>query len=282
MSKLSLKDTMIQTTTNTTIICPCNDGESRLIIDIAKKLSFDIRISKQGWGAVLSQEPDGTFANVKKHVIIVEIPCVQKEKELKAKGHSLFVIDHHKYQDIDRSYSVSSLEQFACLISYTLDRWEMGVALNDRGYIYALKENGYSGEEILKIRQFDLESQGYKPEYFEILKKDYLKGYNSGQDLYVVETNCEKISYLSDLHFLENEKRKSRMDLVVFTVDSGEKIKEVNFYGSPVRAKSLQKKFGGYSGGDEKVSMFWGKEITTPVTREEFLLASQCPPLAGD
>lgn len=262
---------MLIQNTNTTIICPCNDGESRLIIDIAKKLSFDVRISKQGWGAVLSQEPDGTFADLKKNVIIIEMPGVQKEKELKDKGHSLFVIDHHKYQDMDRSYPVSSLEQFACLISYHLNRWEMGIALNDRGYIPALRKNGYSEEEILKIRQFDLEAQGSKPEYFETLKKDYLKGYNSGQNLYVVETSCEKISYLSDLHFFENEKRKSRMDLVVFVTGSGKKIKEINFYGSPVRAKALQKKFGGYSGGDEKVSMFWGKEIATPMTKEEFL-----------
>ena len=71
------------------------------------------------------------------------------------------------------------------------------------GYIYALKENGYSEEEILKIRQFDFEAQGYKTEYFETLIKDYLKGYNSGKGLYVVETNCEKTSYLSDLHFFE-------------------------------------------------------------------------------
>lgn len=261
---------MIQTT-NTTIICPCNDGESRLIIDIAKKLSFDVHISKQGWGAVLSQEPDETFADLKKHVIIVEMPGVQKEAELKDKGHNLFVIDHHKYQDMDRSYPVSSLEQFACLISYTLDRWEMGIVLNDRGYIPALRKNGYAEEEILKIRQFDLEAQGYKPEYFEILRKDYLKGYNPSQDFFVVETNCEKTSYLSDLHFFENEKRKSRIDLVVFTVGPENKIKEINFYGSPARAQALQKRFGGYSGGDEKVSMFWGKVITTPMTKEEFL-----------
>lgn len=261
---------MIQTT-NTTIICPCNDGESHLIIEIARRLSFDVRISKQGWGAVLSQEPDGTFADLKKHVIIIEMPGVQKEKELKDKGHSLFVIDHHKYQDIDRSFCVSSLEQFACLISYTLSRWEMGIALNDRGYIPALRKNGYSEEEIFKIRQFDLEVQGYKTEYFETIKKDYLKGYTSGKDLYVVETHCEKTSYLSDLHFLENEKRKSRMDLVVFVTGSEKKIKEINFYGSPVRVKALQKRFGGYSGGDEKVSMFWGKVITTPMTKEEFL-----------
>lgn len=257
--------------TNTTVICPCNDGESRLIMEIARRLSFDVRISKQGWGAVLSQEPDETFADLKKNVIIIEMPGVRKEKELKDKGHSLFVIDHHTYHDMDRSFCVSSLEQFACLISYNLDRWEMGIALNDRGYIPALRKNGYSEEEILKIRQFDLEAQGYKTEYFEMLRKDYLKGYNPGQDFYVVETTCEKTSYLSDLHFFENEKRKILMDLVVFTVDSGEKIKEVNFYGSPVRVKALQKRFGGYSGGDEKVSMFWGKDITTPMTKEEFL-----------
>ncbi|KKO18862.1 MAG: hypothetical protein DCC43_14940 [Candidatus Brocadia sp.] len=257
--------------TNTTIICPCNDGESRLIIEIAKKLSFDVRISAQGWGAVLSREPDETFADLKRHVIVVEMPDVLKEKELQEKGHNLFVLDHHQYPHLKRLYPVSALEQFACLISYTLNRWQMGVALNDRGYIPALRKQGYSEDEMLEIRQYDLEAQGYKPEYFETLRRDYLKGCNRGQDLYVVETNCEKTSYVSDLHFFENEKRILCMDLVVFTVDAENTMQKINFYGSPARARALQKRFGGYSGGDEKVSLFWGTEITTPMTREAFL-----------
>ena len=60
------------------------------------------------------------------------------------------------------------------------------------------------------------------------------------------------------------------MDLVVFVTGSEKKIKEINFYGSPVRVKALQKRFGGYSGGDEKVSMFWGKDIATTMTRKNF------------
>ena len=87
-----------------------------------------------------------------------------------------------------------------------------------------------------------------------------------------METNCEKTSYLSDLHFLENEKRKSRMDLVVFVTGSEKTIKEINFYGSPAKVKALQKRFGGYSGGDDEVSMFWGKDITTPMTRKNFTI----------
>ncbi|NUO10023.1 MAG: hypothetical protein HUU08_15350 [Candidatus Brocadia sp.] len=148
-----------------------------MIIEIAKKLSFDVRISAQGWGAVLSREPDETFTDLKKNVIIVEMPDVLKEKELQEKGHNLFVLDHHQYPHLKRLYPVSALEQFACLISYTLNRWQMGVALNDRGYIPALRKQGYSEDEILEIRQYDLEAQGYKPEYFEMLRRDYLKGY---------------------------------------------------------------------------------------------------------
>lgn len=261
--------------TNTTIICPRNDGESRLIIDIAEKLSFDVRISKQGWGAVLSREPAETFRDLKKNVIIVEMPDALKEKELQDRGHHLFVLDHHQYPHLKRLYPVSALEQFACLISYTLNRWQMGVALNDRGYIPALRRQGYSEDEILEIRQYDLEAQGYQPAYFEILRRDYLKGYNRGQDLYVVETTCEKTSYLSDLHFFENEKRRLRTDLVVFTADAGNTMQKISFYGSPARAKALQGKFGGYSGGDEKVSMFWGIDITTAVTKETFLRSLQ-------
>ncbi|MFH1897522.1 MAG: hypothetical protein ABH886_04690 [Candidatus Desantisbacteria bacterium] len=258
---------MIQNT-NTTIICPCNDGEASLLIDIAKKLFFDVRISRQGWGAVLSKEPPETFLGLRKNVIVVEMPDVKKEEEL-GKSHNLFIIDHHKYSDMNRYKPISSLEQFTCLISYHLDRWEMGVVLNDRGYIYALIENGYSDEEIRKIRQFDLSAQGYKPEDFDSLAKDYFKGYIYNDRFFIIETMHNKTSYLADLHFLENEKRKVHLDLVVFVMEQ-ERIKEINFYGTPAMTLMLYNHFGGYCGGDENVSMFWGKE-TPDISKKDFL-----------
>lgn len=258
------------TNTNTSIICPYNDGEICLIVDIAKKLNFDVRVSNQTWGAVLSKELDETFVNLKENVIIIEMPGIEKENEIK-KSRNLIIIDHHKYQDLDRSNPKSSLEQFADIVSYKFNRWEMGIALNDRGYIYALKENGYNDEEIKKIREFDLSCQGYKAEDFKILEEDYRKGYIFN-DSYIVETKNNKTSYLADLHFLENEKRNKPLDLFVFTMSGEKKINEINFYGFPETAKTLYAELGGWCGGDEKKSMFWGWKAETEMAVNDFLL----------
>ncbi len=255
---------------NTTIICPCNDGESLLIIEIARKLAFDVRVSNQGWGAVLSSEPAEIFSDLKKNVIIIEIPGIEKEEELR-KGHKLFIIDHHKYPELDRSNPKSSLEQFSDLIEYKLNRWETGIALNDSGYIYALKKNSFSDEEIRKIREFDLSAQGYKTGDFEELSRDYYKGYPFGKGFYVVETHNGKTSYLADLHFLENEKQKKSVDLIVFVNNPNDQVEEINFFGSPAIARVLQKKMGGYCGGDEEKSMFWGVELSTPTSKGDLL-----------
>jgi len=48
---------------NTTLICPKNDLESQTIVNIAMRLGMDVRVSEQGWGAMLGMEPPEVFQN---------------------------------------------------------------------------------------------------------------------------------------------------------------------------------------------------------------------------
>ncbi len=258
--------------TNTSVITPSNDGESVMIVDIARKLGFDVRVSIQKWGARLENEQEQTFSELMENVIIIEIPWPAKEAELGRK-HKVFIIDHHVYGDINRSNVKSSLEQFAELVGYQLNRWEKGIALNDRGYIYALQEEGYSDKEIKETRQFDLTAQGYQKEDFERLEDDYILGYSFDDKFYIVETMNEKTSYLNDIHFFH--KKELHRDIGLIIISRNPKISKwkISFSGKPAIVKALYKKFGGYYGGDEKTSMYWGNEIIGYFNKDDFLLA---------
>lgn len=246
------------TPNDTTIVCPLNDGEAATIIDLTRCLGFDVRVSQQPWGARLEREPDSTFRKLKQHVVLVEIPGPDREEELN-KSHWVIIIDHHAYGDLDRSHPKSALEQFAALIGYTLNRWEMGVALNDRGYIPALLDAGYSEKEIEAIRRYDLFAQGYTDGDFIQLQEEYERGFMHG-GFYVVTTSLAKNSYLADLHF----RAKRHEDLVIMYTPSGGKVSKVSFSGRPEGAQTLLRTLGGYSGGDPAVSMYWGKEFAKP------------------
>lgn len=240
-------------------IVPCNDGESKKIVEICQSLKLDVRISRQKWGAVLEKEHGETFKNLKANVVIIEMPGIGKEKQLIEDGHSLEIIDHHVYKLgqtlLDRRNKKSSLEQLAELIGYTLNRFEMGIALNDRGYIWLLRKEGYSQREIEEIRQYDLMAQGYTKEEFEASAYDYKKGEMIPEkNLFIVKTKLTNTSYIADIHQF---KTVSTQDLLILH-NGNNTITEINFYGAPERCKKLFPKFGGWLGGDESISMFWG------------------------
>lgn len=260
---------MIIISKQTSLICPRNDGEATLIIEIALRLSFDVRVSQQAWGATLSNEPDETFYGLRENVIIVEMPDLEKEEEIK-RDHTLYILDHHRYEGLDRTSPKSALEQFTELADYKLNRRETGVAINDRSYIPGLRQSGYSEEEIREIRAFDLAAQGYGPLDFQRLEEDYRKGYSAG-DVYVIETTSAKTAYLSDLHVFEGVKTGLTPNLAILLLDEGGMVKKASFSGNPILSKALFSGLGGYSGGDEKTSTYWGREFSPAVSKDECL-----------
>src|SRR3989338_8262413 len=98
------------------LITPANDPESLLISDIATALNIPILMSAQPHGARLEREPDLVVrireANPHaKTLVIVEIPGPAIEEELEAAGFRVVIIDHHRYDGLDRMHQTSSLEQ---------------------------------------------------------------------------------------------------------------------------------------------------------------------------
>ena len=242
-----------------TLICPCNDGESKTIIDIAKKLRIDTRISKQEWGARIDKEPKSNLKNLKKIIIIVEMPSPKLENQLKKEGHIVKIIDHHKYGKLDRTNKSSSLEQFADFIDFKLSRFQKGIAFNDRGYIYLLKEKKYSIKEIKKIRKFDLKTQMKSQNLnFQKIKKISVKAKKEAilkNNILIVNLPIIYNMYFMDLIRLENINKKQNL-LTISKVNG--KIRLIQFFGKPLLVKKLHRKFGGFMGGDLNVEGFWG------------------------
>jgi hypothetical protein len=253
----------ILTPETTSVICPDNDGEGKTIIEIATRLSFDVRVSPQPWGATLAREPEGSFVDLRQHLMIVEIPGPAKERELR-KSHKVYIIDHHQYHGLDRFHAQSSLEQFSELIGYRLNRWEMGIALNDRGYIHALRKKGYTQEEIQDIRQFDLIAQGYCKDDFRRTEQEYAAGSRPLRDFYLVETRSDRISYFMDIHLSNSHSNLAPPSLIVLQEDERGMVKHANCFGPPTLVKTLQQRMGGYCGGDDQVAMYWGLAFKTP------------------
>jgi hypothetical protein len=235
-----------------TVLTPCNDGESKVIVDICRRLGIDLRISEQPWGATLDREPLANLTGLKKKVAIVEMPSLKKEKELEAQGHELYIIDHHYYPKIglDRRKSESSLEQIAKLFNYELTRMEKGIAINDRDYIFGMLDAGYSIPEIREIRQFDLAAQGVPQKNIEIVK-EALKTAPVKNGITILKLDFVNAGYAQDFLVLENPNEVKSLLIL-----GGNPLSKVQFYGPPEVVDRLAD-IGEWMGGGG-VTKFWG------------------------
>lgn len=152
------------------IVVPANDAEAILILKIAKTIGLSSVISLQPHGASLDKEKE-LIKKIKKGgwkiIVVVEMPGLKTEKKLLNLGFKLVIIDHHHYQNLDRSRNQrtkknlpSSLEQFLQLFQLTdkklfslgfKPRLVRGLGIMDRGFVWALRREGYQEEEIKKI-----------------------------------------------------------------------------------------------------------------------------------
>ncbi|MDQ5952547.1 MAG: hypothetical protein QG626_676 [Patescibacteria group bacterium] len=151
---------------STILVCPKNDEESLQILKVAEAAKIPVLVSDQPHGARLHNEPN-VIARLKRvdpaatKVVIVEIPGPAVEDELRSVGYEVVIIDHHRYQDLDRMQHLSSLEQF--LIVFELDDTRLsllgfdpilvrGVGMIDRGFVWELKKEGLPQSEQKRIR----------------------------------------------------------------------------------------------------------------------------------
>jgi hypothetical protein len=157
---------------NTLVIAPTNDLESKTIHDIAQLINL-ARLELIGtWGCRLTLEyieQNQHHFEGKTHLIIVELPDEASEAELRRQGFVLHIVDHHRYSDLDRSHTQTSIEQFCHLIGNDMSRYHWLVAYNDQDFIPGLHKSGAKYKEMLDIRSEDRQAQGQGPK----LKEDY-------------------------------------------------------------------------------------------------------------
>jgi len=244
----------------TTFIIPQNDGEAYGIFDLLTSVGApDIRRSQQPWGARLDLEPASTFMDLKPTVVIVEMPSPQKEEALRKLNHTVIIIDHHSYGDLDRNHALCSLEQMAQLLGVSLTPWLQALAINDRSYIYGLLQAGYSLDTIKKVRAYDLECQGITPALMHLSAKAYQEKQVLG-DLTVCFLPSLKSSYLADLHAFDT--LACIKDILIFCYEHKHYLK-VKFSGLPEHAEKLYHHFKNRDGitqwhGGGGPTKFWG------------------------
>ncbi|MBI4435066.1 hypothetical protein HY630_00175 [Candidatus Uhrbacteria bacterium] len=156
----------------TVLIIPPNDAEAVMIRKLADKLGIPVIESHQLHGASLDAGHDyvgevqtGGYTRV----IVVEMPGIQAEARLRKLGVTLEIIDHHHYTGLSRAHDEtgqllpSSLEQFLSMFKVTdrqLRGWGFeprlvrGIGIQDRGYVWALQDEGYSQKEIQEVMAF--------------------------------------------------------------------------------------------------------------------------------
>jgi len=155
------------------LLVPLNDPEAVLIAMLAKAFGIPLIESRQPHGASLDQEPEivkKIQAAGWKRVRIVEMPGLKTEATLRRRGTEVEVIDHHAYGNLDRSRHAktrkslpSSLEQFLTRFRITDARlcargfdpkFVRGIGIMDRGFVWALQEEGYSASDIREVLRY--------------------------------------------------------------------------------------------------------------------------------
>jgi hypothetical protein len=144
-------------------ICPVNDGEAIEIRNLLQKHKKQVVVTSQPWGASWQKLEADVVERVE--ALIAENPDaeiigIELAGPARWGGRN---IDHHKYPGDDRSNPKSSLEQVAELLGAHLSRHQQLVAVNDKGWIPALKAFGATDGEITVVRAQDRLAQGVTP-----------------------------------------------------------------------------------------------------------------------
>lgn len=248
------------------LVVPKNDPESLLITQLAEAFHIPTVISDQPHGARLEREADlrGRIHAVNpqaKTLVIVEIPGPVIEEELGAAGYHVVIIDHHRYDGLDRMQPRASLEQF--LAYFEIDDEALldngfdfmlvrGVAAIDRGFIWELQADGYSAEDQHRIRTYfrDLSLRvggEWKEEEAEAWRAWHMKRDVDG--VFIVETKRTDISLRAALSFILADEIGQPHPMLIRQGDW-----RVYFQDSD-KAKYLYEAFGGFTFGKDRC---WG------------------------
>lgn len=259
---------------STVLILPPNDAEAVQILRIATKLKIQTLVSDQPHGARLEHEPDladRLNETGKQTVVVVEMPGPSAEKQLRAGGFDLHIIDHHRYDDLDRMSDPktgkplpSSLEQFLEIFGISDDelkqngfdpRLVRGVAAMDRGFIWALQRDGFSEEEIKHVstyvRDLSRVARGdEKTERNEATAQEAWKGRQQVGE-YVLVTSDEPGAEIRPVVSLMAAEQFGKPTPMIIASRGGLLI----YVQESPKALDLFKKFGGFTFGQDTC---WG------------------------
>lgn len=159
-------------------------------------------------------------------------------------------IDHHRYENEDRSHPLSSLEQVAQLLGVELTRWQRLIAANDVGWIPAMERLGATQAEIDAIRALDRRAQGITPRD-ELEAQRAVAARQINGRLTTVWMEHARAAAVTDRLY-------KQYDQLIVLSETG----ETNFFGDGALCAELQKQFGGWSGGSglgkPGDNAFWG------------------------
>ncbi len=144
-------------------IVPINDAEAVAIATYLERHGQTVFRSQQPWGASWKGLEPAIGAAVADALAAPNPPTVHGVELAGPNPYHAIDIDHHRYQNDDRSHPLSSLEQVATIVGHPLDRREQLIAANDRAYIPGMKALGATDPEIEAVRQLDRAAQGITP-----------------------------------------------------------------------------------------------------------------------
>lgn len=258
----------MQDTQTTTLICPKNDEESLMILKIANTIHLNTLTSGQPHGARLEKEKNLLARILETNpetttVVIVELPGPKTEAELQAEGFTVKIIDHHRYDDLDRMQKKSSLEQFLDLFKITDKRLdELGfdakmvraVGAIDRGFIWELKNEQLTEPErkeaVRYYRALTMELGEERREREEEAALDAWEEREERDGVIIVRSLADDISIRDALSFIvaENYPDTPPQTLII-------QGKHRMYVQESKYAKDLHLKFGGFTFGRDAC---WG------------------------
>lgn len=251
------------------LICPKNDEESLQILRIAEAFSIPTMVSQQPHGAKLAQEKQ-LLARIldcnpqAQEVVIVEIPGPKEEAMLTAQGMLVHVIDHHRYDGLDRMKQESSLEQFLSFFEISdQDLHEAGfdakmvraVGAIDRGFLWELKNESLTEDErkqaIAYYRELAVEVGGQRREEEEEQAAIAWNNRRMEGNILIIESEPSHISVRDALSFMVAEAYPEHPpETIIRQGDRRIYVQESD------RAADLYHAFGGFTFGRDKC---WGK-----------------------
>lgn len=251
------------------IICPRNDVESMTIVALANVLHIPCIVSDQPHGATLDAEPNlvdriREINPVAHDIAIVEMPNVSTEDKLRELGFDVHIVDHHRYESLDRMQKESSLEQIRTL--FDMDDTTVavagfdpvlirGVGLIDRGFVWELAKENVPEDDRKRMITYYREQLAIldpdRKEEEEEAKRAW-RGRRTIDDVIVITSKQPDLSIRDCISFLVAEAFTTPP--VVLIHQPG----RIVYMQDTPTALALQHTFGGFTFGQ---NLCWGRSV---------------------